>query len=435
MSDNGYLSNLAGCTLQISGAAISSGGCMLTTPAATGLDKDITLTSGGIVTIGTTFPADLSSAYQVFLSDKQTAIYSGGSCVYAGNVQSFSAGSSYSAFCDTHLMTLNGVQGSLEQGNNENTYKSNISFLPAVGFWVETDPVTDLDKAPGKQHVVASVFRVLKPCVTCEDYNALFVMEMILYHAINKVAWKILHTIGDYSTNNHTTPGLWAQYQGALYRWNANTYVSQYAYSLDTAGDTFVFKIGWINTTCSPGAAFAAFADITNTFTPVEGDPDYRHYHLLYGGSPVIKGAVSPNAVAFIANTATNQIYYLTPDTLSAELLAHIGTPTTLSDLLAYTAVTSVQAFNIPENTGSWRVGVVCANMTGDSYGAVAFQLGFAQRIDDQDVIDVSSADKWTYTISPTWKTTRDGVTIDTYSKNTENAIVNGIVTYTEPSS
>lgn len=399
MADNGYLAGLPGCGLGVSGALISSGGCIVTAPAPRGLDADIILSSGGGITVNTTFPNDLSSAYQDFVSAKQGAIYSGGDCVYAGNSQTFTAGSSYSAIAQHSLMTLNGVAGSLEAGEPGHTYKSNINFLPTVGFWVETDQLTN-----GK---VASVFRILQDCVSCQDYNDLFVMEMILYHAINKIAWRLMRPEGTY------VPGTWQQYQGALYRWNANTYSAQYVYSLDKSEDTFVVKLGWINTTCTGNTSFVAYANVNYSLNPGETASPYIRYQLMYGGSPATHSAGT--VTAFIANTGVSKIYYLEGDSTTGGGALPV---------FSYTEATSIQDFNDPANVGGWVVGIVCSGMSGDGYGACAFQLGYAQSIENN--VEVVNDPKWQYQVTPHWSTNINGST-DGYDGPTDTVYVNGL--------
>ena len=407
--DNGYLTGLSGCQVAISGAIISSGGCIVNTSAPQGANADILLTSGGSVTVATTFPVDLSAAYQDYIAAKQEAIYSGGSCVYVGgSPQVFSSGGCYSTFCDTHLMTLNGVGGSLETGDSGHKYKSNVNFLPTVGFWVETDLAKQ-----NNTDVVASVFRVLHDCVKCEDYNNLFVMEMILYHAINKMTWRIMR-----ATVNGYTPGVWRQYQGALYRWNANTYAAQYVYEIENSYDSFLVKLGWVNTTCTGGAGFASWCSI-NLVDPAEPSPDYRRYRLLYPGAPVTKN--TDTVIAFIANVETETILYISGSAPDAATKQAAGLSSELDTYFAFEPVTSVQDFNDPNNVGNWVVGVICTGISGDGYGAMAFQLGVAQNAGVD--FTVSPTEKWTYNVKPEW-TTRINSTDNSYTPETADAVI-----------
>ena len=133
----------------------------------------------------------------------------------------------------------------------------------------------------------------------------------------------------------------------------------------------------------------------------------------MYGGSPATNNAGT--VTAFIANTGVGKIYYLE------------GNATTGGGALpvfSYTEATSIQDFNDSTNVGEWVVGIVCSGMSGDGYGACAFQLGYAQKITDN--VEVTNSVKWHYQVTPTWSTNINGAT-DGYTGATDDVYVNGL--------
>lgn len=418
-----YIGNLSGCSLQV----ISSGGTTalandsavalvaLNVSSGHGADMllDANITSGGI-TIATTFPEDLEAAYLDYINVKQDAMYSGGVCNFAGNVQTFDHG--YKIVTDNCLISLAGVTGSLESTG------VNINFNPTVGFWVET--------YPGETNHTISLMRIKKTCGTCEDYNALYMTEMILYHAINKVTWRIMRTVA-----TAYPPGLWRQYQGALYRWNAYTYSAQYVYELDDTEDTFILKLGWINTTCSVVRGFAAKADI-NLVGYGSTPPDYLRYRLLYGAKPRAEGCVP--SVCFIANPDALKVY------LYAGTTADLARLPLFSEYSGYNVASSIQDFMTPAeaaaaNLNNWVIGVGGGGssgdgfVSGDGYGAMGVQLGFAQKIEDEIEISNDSSFKWIYSVTRSYAVYKSDNTSETYSPTTSDTIeINGITEYTD---
>ena len=417
-----YAGGIGGCGLCV----VSSGGTTtLANNAAVvlealnvnpGNDADMLIaadTNQRTITVATTLPTDPTAAYIAYINAKQVAMYSGGVCRFSGTVQTFDYG--YKIIADNCLTTLSGVTGSIELSG------VNISFNPTTGFWVET--------YPSENNHVISIMRIKKPCGECGDYNALYMSEMILYHAINHVAWRIMRNVViDYP------PGLWRQYQGALYRWNAYTYSAQYVYDLDSTEDTFILKIGWINTTCTQIRGFAALAVITLDGYG-ETPEDYVKYRLLYGAKPRAEGC-SPT-IGFIANTDTQQVYLYSGTT------ADLGGLPLFSSYSTYDVVSSVQAFAVGDSGGAvnmnnWVVGVGGGNdssgfVSGDGYGAIGVQLGFAQKITDDIEVSNDSSYAWVYAVQRHYEVYKgDAGTSETYiPPEIGSATINGIDNYT----
>jgi len=406
---NGYLADLPGCGMKVNNTVVSSGGILVNAPPMQNLDADIILGSGGSLSVSTTFPEDLSAAYQDFITAKQTVMYNGGSCVYVGNSQSFDSG--YYAITQSSLMTLNEVGGSVE--NMAGSRYSNLNINPTMGVWTETAKVND---------GTVSLMRTRKPCVTCKDWNDLFVMEMVLYHAIDNISWRIMRTPAV-----SWPAGVWKQYQGALYRWNAKAYSAQYVYDLQSTEDTFTLKLGWVNVTCTPDTSFAAYSDVALTPVSAGGDA-YVQYRLLYGGGPT---ASISGGLAFVANTGTSQIYFPSQDaTNSSGLIAALSAgfaaagTTSPSGITGYSVASTMQDFNVAENTNNWIVGIVCSGLAGDGYGAAGFQLGYAQRIGTQ--IETTADEKWTYNVSTYWYNNLTSGSSAAYTTS-GTAIINGL--------
>ena len=423
-----YAGNLSGCCLRIRSGNTDT--TLATTIAATiqalnptpghGTDILLSTTNSASFTIATTFPTDLSTAYLEYINEKQAVMYSGGTCTFGGVVQTFSDG--YQIIEKNCLISLSGVSGSIESTG------VNISFNPTTGFWVETY---------SKNNHTISIVRAKKACGGCADYNALYMTEMILYHAINNVAWRIMR-----STATEYPPGLWLQYQGALYRWNAYTYAAQYVYSLDDTDDTFIVKVGWINTTCTTVYGFAAKVTI-NLLSYGNTPANFVTYRLLYGGKPRTDGC-SP-AVGFIANTDTQQVYMYAGGSATEAL----GGLPLFAEYVNYQVISSLQDFNPATsggeltsgggvNMGNWVVGVGGGGsggyVAGDGYGAMGVQLGFAKKITDDIELSNDAAFKWTYEITRSWevyKTSGTGYITETYTPaDSATVIITGIDEY-----
>lgn len=418
--DSDYLTGLSGCQLRVvsaggSSGIVISGSAVITTTPPVYKDADIFISSGGAIELSTNYPVDLGAAYTQFIADKQDVMYSGGSCVYAGNAQSFLSGG-YAAFADTHLMTLQGVTGAVEKAPNSNTSTVNININPTVGCWTETDPIPD---------GTLSVVRTRKPCVSCDDWNNLYVLQMMLYHAINRLAWRIMRSVWtDYPV------GLWQQYQGAVTRWNINTYAAQYVYDLQSTEDTFLLKFGWINTTCTPGTAFAAYSNVV--LNPADVDTQFVRYRLLYGGAPTIAEVGDSDVCAFVALPDASAVYYLTSG--HDEVFAGVtGLPAAIQAVSGYTPVDSIQDLNVETNTsGRWLVGIVCKNIGGDGYGAFGVQLGYAAKVDVDGGMEAVGTSKWRYDINTDWSVGVGTTTLVPAYTRTDTAFVNALQTPTD---
>ena len=212
-------SGSGGFVINISGAAISGG--RATISAASGAVV-MTLASGSALTIGTTMSANADEAYRQFIGEKRDAMTSGGTATFNGSTQIFSGGYLNAAVSGS-LLSLNGVRGTPDSTN----HRCNLNFNPTNCFWFEPADtrITVSGSTVGSGGTI--VARTRPPCITCDTYNDLFAMEMVMYHYLNNIAWKIMHrdfyiTVGDYPD------GLWPRFQAVMAAWNFYVYKSEY---------------------------------------------------------------------------------------------------------------------------------------------------------------------------------------------------------------
>lgn len=374
-----------GCTLLItsSGATISpfenllgtASGGTLSTPPPENRNADMSLVvSSGAVVVNTTLPADAGQVYDAFIQSKYQCMTSGGTVVWGGNALTFDAG--YAGISSSSLMSLNGVR-------YQDNCDTNVNICPSVGAWVE--PGWESDLAIG----------IDPGCVTCRTYTDLMVLEMILYHAINRIAWKIMRDIKPYGW----TPGLWRQYQSLLDRWNSYAFSTSYVSYVNSVREAMTATIGWCNPTCDVHG-FTAWTTITGTIsTPAQ----YAKYRLFYMGSFINSADKSHGNNLDIRGAAVFIIhgskYFLKGDagvppngpTFPAEQINDIDQ---FSQELAATPWTL--GVYVPQSTG----------VTGLGYVAQAFGTGLSIPRDDEDAYEIDTSRTDSYTAVSYWQDT-----------------------------
>lgn len=205
-----------GCVLKIGSTELTK--CSIEAGQHIVLNAD-----GNAITTTTDIPSDPVAAYNTFITQKRDAMTNGGTVTLGATTQTFTSG--YDGIRSSCLMSLNGVTG------------PSVSFVPSVGIWLST-----ASSDSGLQTTIAR----LPGCITCRDWNTLFALEMTLYHAINKLAWRILRS------NQFSAPiGSWQLYQGVIAAWALVAYRSQFICSIQTVREALDINIGYSNATCS----------------------------------------------------------------------------------------------------------------------------------------------------------------------------------------
>lgn len=389
-----------------SGGSIFSGGGVI---SATGANAGASMwiTSGASLTLGTTISADANAAYSTFIDQKRNAMISGGTVTLNGVSQIFS--SAYVGISSSCLMTLQNIR----------PVDGNINIVPTYGFWAEPGTPTTSGGV--------TILRTLPPCITCGDYNNLFAFEMVLYHAINKVAWDLMVMV---DANDRYPEGTWARYEGLVAAWNFYAYKSQYVCNLSAVRDSLDITVGWVNPTCDT-TGFTCMSSIARTVTSTPAD--LVQYLIFYTGTLMTADKTSdantytwPGPIGFIykansggvnqvfcgaapksslisaldivANSSGSTVYgtYLDPDIGSSY--------SPYNDIVSATAITDVQDF--AEDEGDlWIVGVVNPNVNGNDYAVQQFSLGIPSELTDSNYGGVTADALDTYRIRTRWWT------------------------------
>lgn len=230
-----FWNSVQGCSLKIGEATLSNG--EVTIGAVQGVHDQFTIDlkqSANTTTVTTNLPADPNTAYSVFIAAKKDAMINGGTVTQAAtDVYSFSG---YKNQSKEWLMSLNGLKGPA------------INLLPSLGVTWHTAP-----SGTG----LSTICVRSAPCDNgYGKIQDLFAMEMVLYHALNEVSWRLLRD----STGGYLR-GSWQLYQGIIAAWTAVAARSQYLYNVATLGAGLGISIGWVNPNCGI-KSFVVFADV-----------------------------------------------------------------------------------------------------------------------------------------------------------------------------
>ena len=415
---------MAAFVLNISsgGVIVSSvgAGARLTLSAPNTGDTTMSLgTSGGVV-ISTTMSADNEAAYSKFISDKRLAMLNSGAAVFNGVSQIFSGGY-LGTIAQSCLMSLNGVQGYPDSA----AHTCNLNINPSLGIWAEW-------QSPAITTSCTTVLRALQPCITCESYNTLFAAEMVIYHALNKVAWQNMYIRVTEGAGGYPE-GLWPRYQALVTAWNFYTYKSEYLVYNNSLRESLNINVGWSNPTCNSGG-FIVFTTVdevvsssglglgnalifylgnmltpnkdrdNNTYTSGDPIPFIINYSGSNSGGTIVGSGASIFCGPMSALTSlTSSLETVLPESSGGALYQSMRTL-----LSGGVLVSDVQEFNNVNNSGHWILGVVADRVGGMGYVAQNFGLGLATDLGDRAVSVTASAYD-TYTLNTYWWTNIGG--------------------------
>ena len=383
-------------------AALSGGGSAYS-GTVTGLNS-ISLSSK--FTINTTLPDDPDESYSRFIADKFTAMDSGGVASFNGISQSFIHG--YSALSSTCLLTINGVRGNPD----ESLHTCNFTISPSPGFWAE----------------MLEDYTILRwrPCITCETYNELFAAQMVLYHAVDHVAWQLLDNGIRPNYAAPTAPGTWYRYQGLVAYWNFLTFSDAFLNYNTSVRENLAANVGYANPTCDP-----TYMVCISVVTPVSFNTpsELRGQLIFYPGNMISPSINRDNNTSnagepipfVIACPGTSGAYIYCPNGQpDMGLLSQVQyNGSSLAGIISSGHMaSSLQEFgNRPITSGAWIVGVA-GSLGGQGYVAQPFTLG---AIGDS-AYEINDTQKDIYSIDNQWYTGSDGTLVGPYRKAANNS-------------
>lgn len=257
-ADNSFTTttyNTPGCGLKVRGTTLTSGVISMTSDNNESIDPtkknqfDISISaSDGHLTITTDMPADPDDVYASYITAKTAAMENGGYGVfgtYAKYHYNFEVG--YSGITKNCLMRLNNIPG------------PTVNFNPSLGITANTTVV--------ESGLHTKLARISKCDGGAEKYNELFKLEMIIYHALNKIAWRLLRDSGQ----RGYIAGTWQLYQGVMAAWTLLSFRTQFLASVTTQNESIGVTIGWMNPSCITNS-FVVFADVKNVSNAGEAD-------------------------------------------------------------------------------------------------------------------------------------------------------------------
>lgn len=396
-----YSSGASVGTVPITGGAISAAG------DTTSSGAEILISAGGRINVATTLPEDPTAAYQQFIADKKLAMASGNRTVTLnGQSQVFNQG--YEGYIvSSRLMSLNGVSGYPDPKNA----CCNININPSIGFWAEQAVVSGTSEP-------ITVLHTTPQCVTCTDYNKLFAAEMVIYHAINNVAWRLL--------NNDTTitiPGTWYRYEGLIAYWNFLVYKDSFLNYTCSVRENLAVNVGWANPTCDTQTFVCASVVSRTTVSPVSGGYTQVSRMIFYPGAMITSGVgrdnntyVDGDPIPFIiayssANITQGAKVYCGEGgaPASSALLASAqgcmisignGSSYSLASIISGGQLLSdIQNFTSRDVTGGWILGIA-GRVAGQKYAAIGYTLSPAA---GGDAYEFDPEHKDTYTVKTQW--------------------------------
>ena len=395
--------NSSGCSIQVAGQGLPLSSGTVTISACDGATASL-ISSGAIVTVGSTVPEDMNAAYAEFIQAKRQAMAVGGSVSFGSSTQTFAVG--YQGQSRGWLMTLNGIPGPC------------ISFVPTVGIWAVTTTVSG-----GLNTRIAR----LPACITCDDWNTLYALEMTVYHAINKVGWRILRSETAGSTTVTASPGSWQQYQGILATWALYAYQSQFVFDVQALRESLFVQIGYANNTCNKYAIYVcAHVTLTNAASgSLYYDLVFYPQNLLTDSKqagvdnnkeissiaiPVSSGTAAPVAAYHVARTNSGTSgAWLTNTTSDSIISGGVATITSSASIFNTTynqPATSNTINGLADNTtgftGGYELGLLVNQVPGNNYFVKQFALGLKPILTDH-LVEGSVSKLDTYTVSATW--------------------------------
>ena len=242
-----FWDSVQGCSLKIGNSVLSAASVVecVPTPAYAIVGSSLVpvdynmsiILSDGAVVLNTDLPSNGSTAYQNYVQHKRDAIDSGGSgALNTATGFDFEAGyNGAGGITDQCLMKLNGLQGPI------------INFVPSLGVTITTRQTDNGLKT--------TISRSAK-CDTKSRYEELYKLQMIIYHALNKIAWRLLR-----DSSEPYVEGSWQQYQGIMAAWSLIAVRAQYVYSVGTLNESIGITLGWLNPSCEI-QSFLVYADV-----------------------------------------------------------------------------------------------------------------------------------------------------------------------------
>lgn len=376
-----------GCTLQFGDTEFATPNSIVTLSSGsqTAIDVD-----NEAIELSTPISESSSEAYSEYIEAKRKAMETGGSSTLYG--YSFTQG--YAGVISNILTNVNGIR---PDSNGNVSFGSTIGVYFRTGYTVYPSPD------------YTSTTYTLTVCdvptyITCTDYNKLFAAEMVLYHAINKLAWRIERPLVLPYIN-----GTWELYQGALARWNNYTYQSAYISLMTSLRENLSAQIGWVNNTCTP-TLLHVYATVTCT---TNNSGAYIDDLLFYPQNLLCKTGSRDNNTY----TAGSPMYYIAKNT-------SVFTNATLAELVSggatflsgYTVVTDLQALSDVTGGGPYILGLIVPSVKGNDYYIQQFSYNYRALLTDAVQGVYSSKD--TYSISVTWNTTPEGGSMSTVTKD-----------------
>jgi hypothetical protein len=264
-------------------------------------------------------------------------------------------------------MTINGIAGNIESTINSSgsvIKRCNINFLPSLGVHTET---------VNHSGSIMTILCKEHPCINCEDYTTLMALEMVLYHAINALDYRLVRPY------TATQPeGVWLQYQGAVAAWNRNAFATSYVSYINAERETLGVQLGWCNPVCTAGG-FLAYADVVPNPVSSGGSagwsgPQFDAYRIFYLRSLLSTNNSYDNnetprsngPISFIVkHTSGGSLLYMGPggtDSLKTTLVTNIAAYTNSSDLNLASAVVVSTAQELTSGAGITSGATVASN-------------------------------------------------------------------------
>lgn len=407
----------------------SSGAVVLSATSGADVYTSMGLVVSGGITLNTNLPPDPVQAYNTFITQKRGAMTSGGSAQYGGYTQTFDSGG-YISIANRCLMRLNDIEGDANAAVDGSGGYCNINMLPALGSWTE-------------QHGSGSVLHKDPGCTNCDTWQDLMCLEMILYHAINKIAWRLMR-----ERNNSYPEGDWKQYQELVDRWNTYVFAESYLCYATSIRESLAAIVGWSNPTCDTHG-FLAYANIDFTGSTAQDDAYWAKYLLFYMGTAINSDDSDildnnkatyngQDPIPFIINTCNDATsgatvsaskIFLGTDANAKYTVLSAGVGAGSGSIKGFNALTATTyPLHLPANTsgaiisdieeltqfnaGHWQVGVYVPALSsgggyvkGLGYAAQNFATGFAVNLlsVDSSGYEVDTNNYNTYAVTPVW--------------------------------
>lgn len=346
------------------------------------------------ITVATDVPVDMTQSYAAFVQNKKDAMTSGGSGSFGDASYAFDIGY-LGEIVEKCLMSVNSVHG------------PDIYIIPSTSIW-ESVRNYPLD------HINIEITNL--PRCSKNDYNKLYALEMVLYHAINKIGWRILR---DGPTTPCYGPGTWQQYQGLLAAWSQVAYRSQYVVAVTALRENLGINIGWVNPTCNT-YSFLVVASIT-----MENHVQASLYRdlIFYPGNTLSNVRTDVSDTNIVDNNALltaidNNTIYFVADPVEKEGIRRIytninslamlngairGLGNTTLDFSGYEKVKDVSDLaNATNRNGGYILGAMHYGV-GSNIGYIKqFSLGLKPLIDYRATA-YDTGDRDVYSVSASW--------------------------------